>query len=51
MNPLSRGPAAAAAVVTRRIEITVEREWSEVVVPAKESGTGTAPARPDKELS
>ena len=39
VTPLPAAPAEAAATVTRRIEITVEREWTEVVVRS-----GGAPA-------
>jgi hypothetical protein len=36
-------PAEVAAVTTRRIEITVEREWSEAVFPARQDDVPVEP--------
>lgn len=44
VNSLPHAGAAAAATVTRRIEITVEREWSEAVFRAQEDPAPVAAA-------
>jgi hypothetical protein len=36
MTRLPPAPAELASITTRRIEITVEREWSEAVFPARQ---------------
>jgi hypothetical protein len=50
MNLRPRTPAEAASITTRRIEITVEREWSQVVARPQAADTHIPPSRPDKEL-
>jgi len=37
VRPEANAPAEAVSITTRRIEITVEREWSQAVIPAQES--------------
>jgi hypothetical protein len=50
VTPLPAAPAEAAATVTRRIEITVEREWSQVIGRSQAADDNTPQARAQKEL-
>ena len=36
VRPEATAPAEVVSITTRRIEITVEREWSQAVIPARE---------------
>jgi hypothetical protein len=42
VRPEAQGPAEVVSITTRRIEITVEREWSQAIVPAQEQAEPVA---------
>ncbi len=43
VRPEAKGPADVVSITTRRIEITVEREWSHAVVPGQKHAAPVAP--------